>query len=304
MDKKYYWLKLKEDFFQDVRMKKLRKVAGGDTYTIIYLKLQLLSIKNNGVLIYNGFLETIEEEFALAIDEDVQNVKMTLAFLFTNKLIEEVESNKFLMTETVKCIGSETASAERVRNFRKQENEKNQKLTYSNNENEYDLCKNALHCNSVVTNCNAVVTKCNTVVTKCNTEKREDIDKREDKEIDKKQEKKQKLEQMFEVFWGLYPKKINKRQCFTAFCNIKGLEKEFESIIKALKEDRSSEQWQRDNGKFIPYPLTWLHQERWKSIFEAPNGLPYYMREESRPEHKEDDEETKNLAMQLFNEKR
>ena len=62
MDKKYYWLKLKEDFFQDVRMKKLRKVAGGDTYTIIYLKLQLLSIKNNGVLIYNGFLETVEEE--------------------------------------------------------------------------------------------------------------------------------------------------------------------------------------------------------------------------------------------------
>lgn len=297
MDKKYYWLKLKEDFFQDVRMKKLRKVAGGDTYTIIYLKLQLLSIKNNGVLIYNGYLETIEEEFALAIDEDIQNVKMTLAFLFANKLIEEVEKNKFLMTETVKCIGSETASAERMRNHRKQENDKNQKLTYSNNENEYDLCKNASHCYTDVTNCYADVTS-------CYTEKREDIDKREDKEIDKKQEKKQKLEQMFEVFWGLYPKKINKRQCFTAFCNIKGLEKEFESIIKALKEDRSSEQWQRDNGKFIPYPLTWLHQERWKSTFEAPNGLPYYMREESRPEHKEDDEETKMLAMHLFNEKR
>ena len=52
----------------------------------------------------------------------------------------------------------------------------------------------------------------NADVTNCNTEKREDIDKREDKEIDKKQEKKQKLEQMFEAFWALYPKKINKRQ--------------------------------------------------------------------------------------------
>lgn len=297
MDKKYYWLKLKEDFFQDVRMKKLRKIAGGDTYTIIYLKLQLLSIKNNGVLIYNGFLETIEEEFALAIDEDVQNVKMTLAFLFTNKLIEEIEKNKFLMTETIKCIGSETAAAERMRNHRKQENDKNQKLTCSNNENEYDLCKNASHCYTNVTNCYADVTN-------CYTEKREDIDKSKDIEIDKKQEKKQKFEQMFEAFWAIYPKKINKRQCFTAFYNIKGLEKEFESIIKALKKDRSSEQWQRDNGKFIPYPLTWLHQERWKSTFEAPNGLPYYMREESRPEHEEVDEETKMLAIQLFNEKR
>ena len=36
--KKYYWLKLKEDFFRDKKIKKLRKIAGGDTYTIIYLK--------------------------------------------------------------------------------------------------------------------------------------------------------------------------------------------------------------------------------------------------------------------------
>ena len=39
-NKKFFWLKLKEDFFRDKRIKKLRKIAGGDTYTIIYLKLQ------------------------------------------------------------------------------------------------------------------------------------------------------------------------------------------------------------------------------------------------------------------------
>ena len=44
--KKYYWLKLKNDFFTSKEMKKLRKIAGGDTYTIIYLKLQLLSLQN------------------------------------------------------------------------------------------------------------------------------------------------------------------------------------------------------------------------------------------------------------------
>lgn len=294
MEKKYYWLKLKEDFFQDVRMKKLRKIAGGDTYTIIYLKLQLLSIKNGGILIYNGYLETVEEEFAMAIDEDVQNVKMTLAFLSANKLIEEVEKNKYLLTETIKCIGSETAVAERVRKHREEQNEKNQKLLYSSNENEYNLSKNALHCNNLVTNCNADVTNCNTDVTNCNTEKREEIEKREDKR-----------EEMFEAFWNLYPKKLNRKQCFTAFCNIKGLKNEYPRIIEALKQDRESEQWQRDYGKFIPYPLTWLHQERWKRQIETlakeNYDLPEYMKDENRPKEEIIDEEAIELAKKLFN---
>jgi predicted phage replisome organizer len=53
-EKKYYWLKLKEDFFRQPRMKKLRKVAGGDTYTVIYLKMQLLSLANEGMLFFEG----------------------------------------------------------------------------------------------------------------------------------------------------------------------------------------------------------------------------------------------------------
>ena len=52
-DKKYYWLKLKNDFFGSKEIKKLRKIAGGDTFTIIYLKMQLLSIKNGGLIKYD-----------------------------------------------------------------------------------------------------------------------------------------------------------------------------------------------------------------------------------------------------------
>lgn len=116
--KKYYWLKLKDDFFRDKRIKKLRRIAGGDTYTVIYLKMQLLSIKNNGVLIYEGIEDNFAEELALELDEDTENVKVTLAFLQGNGMIEETEPDHFLMTETIKCIGSESTSAERVRKHR------------------------------------------------------------------------------------------------------------------------------------------------------------------------------------------
>lgn len=46
MGKRYYWLKLPDDFFRQKPIKKLRRIAGGDTYTIIYLKMLLVSLKN------------------------------------------------------------------------------------------------------------------------------------------------------------------------------------------------------------------------------------------------------------------
>lgn len=118
MAKKYYWLKLKEDFFRNKKIKKLRKIAGGDTYTVIYLKMQLLSLQNEGTLIYEGVESSFAEEIALEIDEDVDNVKITLSFLSQNGLLEELEQDHFIMTETIECIGSESDSTERVRRMR------------------------------------------------------------------------------------------------------------------------------------------------------------------------------------------
>ena len=45
-EKKYFWLKLKNDWFSSKEIKRLRNVAGGDTFTIIYLKMQLKSLIN------------------------------------------------------------------------------------------------------------------------------------------------------------------------------------------------------------------------------------------------------------------
>ena len=67
MAKRYFWLKLKEDFFRQKEIKKLRKIAGGDTFTIIYLKLQLLSLRDNGKIFFEGVEDTLFEELALEL---------------------------------------------------------------------------------------------------------------------------------------------------------------------------------------------------------------------------------------------
>lgn len=140
MAKKYYWLRLKDDWFQSKTIKKLRRIAGGDTYTIIYLKMQLLSLKNEGRLYYEGVEESFAEELALELDEDPENVKVTISFLEKCGLLEITDADEYMLTAVPASIGSETESAERMRRMRAHNNKK---LTD----------KKTSHCDGAVTGC-------------------------------------------------------------------------------------------------------------------------------------------------------
>lgn len=161
MSKKYYWLKLPEDYFNNKEIKKLRSIPGGDTYTIIYLKLQLFSLKNNGILTFDQIGENFIEEMSLAINESKESVAITLGFLEKWGLMKETDQNEFTLQGTLKMIGNESESAERVRKFREKE-----KTNYviSND-------KQLLQCNSNVTNCNVEI------------EKRKEIEERDREEL-------------------------------------------------------------------------------------------------------------------------
>lgn len=124
MAKKYFWLKLKDDFFQQRAIKKLRKLAGGDTFTIIYLKLQLLSLKDEGRLYYEGVEDQFFKEMALAIDEDESNVQFTIIFLEKNNLLEKIVEDEYFLPTVISNIGKEGSSAERMRRLRENKKEK------------------------------------------------------------------------------------------------------------------------------------------------------------------------------------
>ena len=118
MAKRYYWLKLPDDWFRQKPIKKLRKIAGGDTYTIIYLKMFLVAIKQDGKLYFDGVEDAFYEELALDIDEDPENVKVTVAYLLSQHLMILVNEDEYTLPEALKLTGSESASAERMRKLR------------------------------------------------------------------------------------------------------------------------------------------------------------------------------------------
>ena len=124
MAKRYYWLKLSEDWFKQKEIKKLRRIAGGDTYTIVYLKMLLSAIKRDGKLFFEGIEDDFAKELALDIDEDAENVQVTLNYLASKHLIEVIEADEYLLPEARSMTGSESESAERVRRHREQKKEK------------------------------------------------------------------------------------------------------------------------------------------------------------------------------------
>ena len=151
MSKRYYWLKLKEDYFQSPKIKKLRSVAGGDTYALIYLEMQCYSIKNQGIITFEGLCDNLSQELALILNENERDVAFLLAYLEKYKLIECIEDNKYLLPEAANAMGSETANAQRTRKSR--EKKKQQQLEDNHK---------VLQCNTSVTNCNNQVTNGNT----------------------------------------------------------------------------------------------------------------------------------------------
>ena len=67
----------------------------------------------------------------------------------------------------------------------------------------------------------------------------------------------------FTEFWQAYPKKVGKASCLKAWKKLKPTTELFDHIMTSLGSQKHSEQWQREGGRFIPNPLTWLNQGRW-----------------------------------------
>ena len=156
VNRRYYWLQLKEDFFKSKEMKLMRKLPGGEELTIIYLKIMLASLPDEGKIYFEGLAEDLAEELALLIDEDTEVVRMALMFLTKKNLLTTIDNYQFTLEQVPEMIGSETASTRRSRRYRK-----GQKAL-----------------------------QCNTDATKCNGDIEIDIDIEKDIELDQDQEQK------------------------------------------------------------------------------------------------------------------
>lgn len=241
---KFYWLQLKEDFFDEDAIDWLEEQQNGKEYSLFYIKLCLKSLKTNGVLIRrvgNMLVPYDHMKIGELTNTNPDTVMVAMNLLMQIGLVEKLENGELYLTQVENMIGSQSKSA-----FKKQQ----QRMTKKNVQ--------MIESGQRVDTCPPKI------------EVEEEVEIEEEEEIEQEEEasKDAKVlsfeETAFNEFWSAYPKKINKKGCFNAFKKINNLKEELPLILASVERNKQSKSWLKDNGQFIPYPTTFINQERWK----------------------------------------
>ncbi len=169
------------DFYNLKEVKKLRTyTSNGAELVIIYQKMLLLSLENNGNIYFDEVEETIAEQLHYEFDEKTNDILLTIEFLIKNKLLKEIETG-LIFTNFDEFAGKETASARRMRKSRA--NLINKEI------NTVSQISQVSHCDRITSHC----AEMSQAVTKSDTEKEIELEIDIEKEIKKKEKKKKTL---------------------------------------------------------------------------------------------------------------
>lgn len=208
-NKRYHWLKLKQDFFEDDTIFWLEEQENGKSYVIFYLKLCLKSLQDNGQLIrYVGERLIPYDIKALAklTNTATDTVAIAMKIFLEIGLVETLETGEIYMTQINEMIGSETDSARRVRKHRAR------KKALENSGKNKSL-------------------QCNSQVTKSNTE----LELEKDIDIEKELQQDKKINNTIAVDADYEPDQVN------IF-----YQKNFSNLTEHIKEDL--DKWIKDIG--------------------------------------------------------
>lgn len=117
-NKKYYYLRLKENFFDSDELKILESMKDGYLYSNILLKLYLRSLKNDGKLVVNDRIPYNAEMLASVTGHQIGTVKQALSIFKDLGLIDVLENGAIYMLDIQNFIGKGSSEADRKREYR------------------------------------------------------------------------------------------------------------------------------------------------------------------------------------------
>ena len=129
-NKRYYWLKLKRDFFKRHDIRIIEEMPNGKDYILFYLKLLLESIDHEGALRFNETIPYSEQMLSVITNTNIDLVRSAMRVFTQLKMVEILDDETIYMTEVQKMTGAETAWAQKKRLYRgKQEEDKARTLS-------------------------------------------------------------------------------------------------------------------------------------------------------------------------------
>ena len=117
-DKKYYWLKLKRDFFKRHDIKIIESRPNGEKYVLFYMKLLVESIDHEGKLRFNDTIPYNDEMLATITNTDIDVVRTAVKLFNQLGMMDILEDGTIFMQEIQKMVGHETYWAVKKREER------------------------------------------------------------------------------------------------------------------------------------------------------------------------------------------
>ena len=111
-EKRYYWLKLKDDFYDRDEIKIIEDMDNGADYINFYLKLLLKSVKTEGKLYFRDTIPYSPKMLASITGTNIDTVKVGVDLFLSLGLMEKWDDGTLFMVETQNMIGSETKWAQ------------------------------------------------------------------------------------------------------------------------------------------------------------------------------------------------
>ena len=116
--KKFYWLKLKRDFFKRHDIRIIEAMPNGKDYILFYLKMLLESIDHEGELRFSDAIPYNEQMLAVITNTNIDIVKAAMKLFIDLRMVDVMDDQTIYMMEVEKLIGSESESAARMRKHR------------------------------------------------------------------------------------------------------------------------------------------------------------------------------------------
>jgi predicted phage replisome organizer len=118
MAKKYYWLKLKRDFFKRHDIRIIEEMENGKDYILLYLKLLVESIDHNGELRFSDTIPYSDKMISTITNTNIDIVRSAMKVFQELKFIEVMDDETIFMSQVSEMIGSQTEWAEKKRLYR------------------------------------------------------------------------------------------------------------------------------------------------------------------------------------------
>ena len=118
-NKKYFYLKLKDSFFSSEEMMMLESLPDGLVFQNIYLRMCLLSLKNDGALTFKNMLPYDLQMLSTVLRIDMAKMKMAVELFEKLGLVTKTDNEVLFMSDIQALIGKSSTEAERIANYRK-----------------------------------------------------------------------------------------------------------------------------------------------------------------------------------------